>query len=211
MNLRIPKIKVCGMQDPDNIRRLVDLQPDYIGFILYPDSKRFLGNNYRLSVEIPQSIKRTGVFVNALIPDIIAWSNKLDLNYVQLHGAESPEYCTELMSMDLHIIKTFPIDKEFDFQVVEDYLPWCDYFLFDNKTHLHGGSGEQFDWSVLLDYNYDKPFFLSGGIGPGDVRTLKVLKNPALYAIDINSKFETSPGMKDILLIKEFITTMRSE
>lgn len=199
------------MRDPDNIRRVVELNPDYIGFILYPGSKRYLGNNYKLSVEIPESISRIGVFVNALIPDVIEWVNKLGLNYVQLHGSESAEYCMELNNMDIHVIKTFSVDPQFDFLVISDYSKWCDYFLFDTKTRLYGGSGEQFDWSILRNYTYNKPFILSGGIGPGDLKSLKQMKAPALHAIDINSKFETCPGLKDVLLIKEFITNMRSE
>jgi phosphoribosylanthranilate isomerase len=205
------KIKVCGMRDPDNIRRLVELNPDYIGFILYPRSKRYLGNNYSLSVEIPLTIKRIGVFVNALIPEVVGWVNKLNLDYVQLHGFESPEYCMELANMNIHILKSFSIESACDFSVIENYMPWCDYVLFDNKTPFYGGSGEQFDWTVLQEYKFSKPFFLSGGIGPSDSKSVKKLKNPAPYAIDINSKFETAAGLKDILLIQEFITKIRSE
>jgi phosphoribosylanthranilate isomerase len=211
MNSVKPKIKVCGMRDPDNIRRVVELNPDYMGFILYPGSKRYLGNNYKLSVEIPETISRIGVFVNALIPDVIQWINKLGLNYVQLHGSESTEYCRELINMDIHVIKSFSIDPEFDFSVVADYAPWCDYFLYDTKTRLYGGSGEQFDWSKLKDYTFNKPFILSGGIGPDDSNSIKQMNSPTLHAIDLNSKFETCAGLKDILLIKDFITKMRTE
>jgi phosphoribosylanthranilate isomerase len=211
MSPSIAKIKVCGMRDPDNILRVVELQPDYIGFILFPGSKRYIGENYELSVDIPGSIKRVGVFVNSLIPQVIEWVNKLNLDYVQLHGSEPPEYCMELKNMGISIMKSFGIHTQFDFSVVTDYLPYCEYLLFDTETALFGGSGEQFDWSALKNYHQNKSFLLSGGISPGDAKSIKQLENPALHGVDINSRFETSPGLKDINIIKKFISELRSE
>jgi phosphoribosylanthranilate isomerase len=210
MNSSFPKIKVCGMRDPDNIRRLVELQPDYIGFILFPGSKRYLGKNYRLTTEIPNSIKRVGIFVNALIPEIFEWVSRLELDFVQLHGIEPPEYCMEMNNLNIKVIKTFGIDADFDFSILKDYIPYCDYFLFDTKSILHGGSGEQFDWSILKNIKLDKPIFLSGGIGPDDVQLIRQLHQVNIHAVDINSRFETGPGLKDILLLDKFFKELRS-
>ncbi len=205
------KIKVCGMRESDNIRHLIELKPDYIGFILFPGSKRYLGDDYELNTDIPESIQRVGVFVNALIPDIFNWANRLNLHLVQLHGNESPEYCIELHKMGVKIIKAFGVGDDFDFSNLSPYLSCCDYFLFDTKTDLHGGSGKQFNWEVLRKYPFDKPVFLSGGIGPDDDETINNYRNIInIFGIDINSRFEIDPGLKNTIALKGFFQKIRS-
>ncbi len=205
------KIKVCGMRDAENIRHLIELNPDYIGFILYPGSKRYLGDDYILDIDIPDSIQRVGVFVNALMPDIFNWSNRLNLDFIQLHGIESPDYCIELHRMGIKVIKAFGIDDGFDFSTLKPYLSCCNFFLFDTKTDFHGGSGKQFDWNTLIDYSYDIPVFLSGGIGPDDADTINhYKKSVSIHGVDVNSRFEINPGQKNIVALKRFILELRS-
>lgn len=199
------KVKVCGMRDTQNISALVKLKPDYIGLILFPGSKRYVGDEYILEAQIPETIKRTGVFVNAVIPDVFKWINRLKLDLVQLHGNESPEYCKEFFQMKIPVIKAFGVGEDFDFSVLEDYVPWCRYFLFDTKTPLHGGTGKQFDWSILKNYPYETPYFLSGGISTEDPSRINPVNYPKLFAVDVNSRFETEPARKDIELLRQFI------
>jgi phosphoribosylanthranilate isomerase len=205
------KIKVCGMRETSNIRELLVHNPDFIGFILYPGSGRFLGKDYKLEVDIPKNINKVGVFVNALIKDVVNWKICLDLDFVQLHGTEAPEYCKEIQDMGLKIIKAFGIDQDFDFAILDDYMPYCDYFLFDTKTPVHGGSGLKYDWQLINNYKLEKPFFLSGGIKPEDAEAICSIKNNKLYAIDINSGFEIAPAVKDIQRIVPFIHSIRTK
>ena len=200
------------MRDPENIRKLIRLKPDFIGFILYPGSKRFVGEDYQLNEEIPASIQRVGVFVNALLSDIIQWVNRLGLDYVQLHGDEPVAYCQELADMDIRVIKAFGIHEDFNFDTVLPYSPYCEFFLFDTKSPAHGGTGKKFDWNILNGYSSDKPVFLSGGIGPEDTEVIQELeKKIPIYAVDINSRFEISPGLKDIKMLRPFFSTIRNK
>ena len=199
------RIKVCGMRDPENIRKVADLKPDYLGFILYPPSKRYIGDDYELRSPLPKGISKVGIFVNALISEIVHWVNRLELDYVQLHGEESPEYCHELQLIGISVIKSFGIDTGYDFNSIEPWLSATDYFLFDTKTPERGGSGKQFNWEQLKDYPFDRAFFLSGGIGPDDARSIKKIRDLPLHAVDINSRFEESPAIKNIDLLKKFI------
>ncbi|MGD2033534.1 MAG: phosphoribosylanthranilate isomerase [Bacteroidales bacterium] len=211
--MKIPnlKIKVCGMRDEENIRQIVALRPDYIGFILYPGSKRYVGDDFSLTISIPDVVQKTGVFVNELIPEVFRWINRLNLDLIQLHGEESPEYCTELSNMDVKVIKAFGIDEKFDFSSLEAYESCCDYFLFDTKSDLYGGTGKQFNWNLLEDYNYDIPLFLSGGIGPDDDEIIQHHSRIAnIHGIDINSRFEISPGIKNPAALKAFFHKLRS-
>jgi phosphoribosylanthranilate isomerase len=205
------KIKVCGLRDNNNIREILTVHPDFIGFILYPGSKRYVGEDYNLEVEVPASVNKVGVFVNALIKDVFNWKVRLGLDFVQLHGTEPPEYCKEINNMGLKLIKAFGITQDFNFSQLKDYIPYCDYFLFDTKTPVYGGSGQKFDWEILNNYLSENPFFLSGGIKPDDIADICKIKNDKLFAIDINSGFETAPAMKDIQLINQFVNTIRSK
>ncbi|QQY82150.1 phosphoribosylanthranilate isomerase [Tamlana sp. s12] len=208
------------MKYSDNIEEVAALQPDYLGFIFYEDSAR---NFDESSIpEIPSEIKKTGVFVNAEINFVIEKVTTLGLQAVQLHGHESPEYCdtlrhTQYILDDVllkkpEIIKVFSIKDSFNFEELKPYETVCDYFLFDTKGKLPGGNGYTFDWNVLNDYPSTKPFFLSGGIGPNQVEDVKkFIESPAskyCYALDVNSKFEIEPGLKNIELLKEFIKSL---
>jgi phosphoribosylanthranilate isomerase len=205
------KIKVCGMRNQSNIEDLVKLKPDYIGFIFYPKSKRFIGEQIPIEIQalIPVYIQKVGVFVDEPFDNLLEKfrNNKLDM--IQLHGSELPDYCKRLKRLDIPVIKVFSIDSDFDFETVKPYNLYCDYYLFDTASDLRGGSGLKFDWKKLDQYKEDKPFFLSGGIQLKDINDIKDLKHNELYAIDVNSKFEIEPGIKDIPKLKTFIEEIR--
>ncbi len=204
------KLKVCGMKYIENIKSIADLKPDYMGFIFYEKSKR---NFEGIIPELPKSIKKTGVFVNEYIEIVVSLIEEYTLEAIQLHGDESPEYCKDLRriitdsgDLSFEIIKVFSIDNNFDFERLNPYKNLVDYFLFDTKGKERGGNGVQFDWSVLKNYPYSKPFFLSGGIGLEDVIEIKKIKDSGLpiYAVDVNSKFESKPGLKNSKEVKNF-------
>ena len=193
------KLKICGMKYPDNILEVGSLLPDYMGFIFWEKSARYFDGTLPT---LPQSIKKTGVFVNANLEEIIEKVTKYDLQAVQLHGHESVAFCQELkniLAKSIEIIKVFSVDSEFDFNQLEPFETVCDYFLFDTKGKLPGGNGTTFDWKVLEQYPSQKPFFLSGGIGLDEIDLVKqILKTDLpIYAIDVNSKFEIEAGLKD--------------
>jgi len=199
------------MRNPSNIDDLVKLKPDYIGFIFYPKSKRFIGEQIPDEIQslIPVYIQKVGVFVDEPFDNLLEKfkSNKLDM--IQLHGSELPGYCERLKKLDIPVIKVFSVDAAFDFETVKSYDPFCDYYLFDTASELRGGSGMKFDWKKLDQYKDDKPFFLSGGIRSTDVEEIKQITHNELYAIDVNSGFEIEPGVKDIPKLKSFIEELR--
>lgn len=215
------KIKICGMKYPDNILEVGSLLPDYMGFIFWEKSARYfdaiipelptreLGSNRR-----SKSIKKAGVFVNSSEDEIIAKIEQYNLQAVQLHGNESVEFCSDLkekVSSTIEIIKVFSVNEDFDFAVLKPFESVCDYYLFDTKGKLPGGNGTTFDWKILENYPSTKPFFLSGGIGIDELEQVKqVLKsNLPLFAIDINSKFESAPGLKKIALLNSFLSNLK--
>jgi phosphoribosylanthranilate isomerase len=206
-------IKICGMRDPGNIREVATLKPDLMGFIFYPQSPRYIGENPEdaLFREIPSGIGKTGVFVNAEPEAVLLQSKKAGLQFVQLHGEESPAECRELALHELQVIKAFRVDASFRFELLPQYAPFCRFFLFDTATSAYGGSGKQFDWNLLNRYEGPVPFFLSGGISPEDAEKLAEFSHPFLTGVDVNSRFETSPGIKNIALLKKFITTIRQK
>lgn len=191
------KLKICGMKFFENILEVSALQPDYLGFIFYEKSARFFEDEIP---NLPKSIQKVGVFVNDNFESIISKIHKYQLNIAQLHGNETPEFCKDIQTF-CKVIKVFSIDNTFDFHQLENYETVCDYFLFDTKGVLHGGNGYAFDWSILSKYKSQKPFFLSGGIDLENFNQLKKLNLP-IFAIDINSKFELEPGLKDLEKIK---------
>lgn len=197
------KLKVCGLMVDANIADIVALKPDYVGFNFYRPSKRFVGENFVMP-DIPGTIKKVGVFVNDTMKFVLDNQKKHKLDYVQLHGDESPEYCKDLVMRNVRLIKAFGVDEHFDFYILRKYRRFCDYFLFDYKSSAYGGSGKQFDWSLLNNPELDFPFFLSGGIGPDSLNEITSLKNKP-YGLDVNSKFESSPGVKDVELVRNFI------
>lgn len=209
--MKKPELKVCGMLHPDNILEVAALQPDYLGFIFFKGSKRYAGElDPEVVKALPDKIQRTGVFVNEDSELVLELVHKYGLNAVQLHGAESPEYCRDIAQQikaiqpEFKVIKSFGVNADFDFQQLEAYLGLADYFLFDTQTPDHGGSGKKFDWSLLDKYKLDVPYFLSGGIGPESVEALNEISDPRLLAIDINSRFELEPGLKDAGKLTEF-------
>ncbi len=200
------KLKVCGMKYPENISQVADLQPDYLGFIFWePSSRYFDGTIPNLS----DKIKKVGVFVDAALEKVNEKVQQFHLQAIQLHGAESPSYCQQLKQTNIEIIKVFSVGVDFDFSQLEPYETVCDYYLFDTKGELPGGNGYSFEWKLLENYPSTKPYFLSGGIGIEDTNSLNDFftkpESKYCYAIDVNSKFELEPGLKDIEKLKEFL------
>jgi len=207
-------LKVCGMGSAENILEVASLKPDYLGFIFFEGSSRnFNGRVPPLS----ENIKKTGVFVNASLDFILKKVQDYELQAVQLHGEESPGFCQKLKSevqgRELELIKVFSVKETFDFKNLREYEGIANLFLFDTKGKNKGGNGLVFNWELLKDYKSPTPYFLSGGIGLGEIGALKdfieFLKNEGkrdlLYGIDVNSKFETAPGKKSKLPLKKFI------
>lgn len=207
------KLKVCGMKYQDNIQEVATLQPDYLGFIFYEQSARHF-DAHRIP-EISNTIKKTGVFVDADLDFVIKKISKHNLKAVQLHGNETPEYCKQLRGKNIEIIKVFSIKNEFDFSILKSYDDIVDYFLFDTKGKLPGGNGYVFDWTILNNYPSTTPFFLSGGIGLSQIDDInKFQKSEAskyCYALDVNSKFEIEPGLKNIEDLKKFKNNLTSK
>lgn len=210
--VKVPQIKVCGMRDETNIKGLVKLAPDYMGFIFYEKSPRYIINQLNASIvdTLPSTIKKVGVFVNAgeaMVKNaVIAYG----LDLVQLHGDESPELCYLFKQSGLEVIKAFRIDENFDFYRTRLYESSCDYYLFDTATQAFGGSGLKFNWELLKKYNNARPVFLSGGIGEADIEQIEALDWLNLKALDVNSKFEIAPGLKDLEKLRSFICKVRS-
>jgi phosphoribosylanthranilate isomerase len=204
-------IKICGLRDAGNIMAAAELKPDIMGFIFHQKSPRFAGELLIPDTvsSIPQSISKAGVFVNADYIAIIQTVQKYSLDIVQLHGAEPPELCSRLQESGLRVIKVFNINRATRFRLFSRYIDCTDYFLFDATTKHFGGSGQKFDWNILHSYDLDHHFFLSGGIGPEDATIIKSINNPSFHGVDLNSRFETEPGLKNIEKLKDFINELR--
>lgn len=231
-------IKVCGMREPENIRAISALGIDMIGFIFWPDSPRYVQmissqagiipdysmerlNKGRGKVEEPvdsaTSPKRVGVFVDDMPQSIVTRVFNYDLDFVQLHGEESRVMIENLrrtlepdIKSGVKVIKALSIEKPEDVARYEEYEGVVDMFLFDTKCKTVGGSGEQFDWSVLEQYDGKTPFLLSGGIGPDDVERVKAFRHPQFAGVDLNSRFEVEPGLKDVEALRRFIQALRT-
>jgi phosphoribosylanthranilate isomerase len=201
------RVKVCGLKEVSNAKLVAEAGADFLGFIFYPGSKRFVGETppEDLFRNIPVQVKKVGVFVNEKKDKIIDIVQKNQLDLVQLHGAEPSDFCHDLKMKGIAVMKAFGIGEDFNFDRLSDYKNTCDFFLFDTQTMLHGGSGIKFKWERLEEYNLPVPFFLGGGIGPLDVQKVRGIRHPGFFAADINSRFETSPGVKDIDIVKTFI------
>jgi len=203
------KLKVCGMKS--NTAEVAQLSPDYLGFIFWEHSSRYFDGEIP---ELPHTINKIGVFVDADFVFIIETVKKYQLQGLQLHGYESPEYCSNIaeelkkLNWKVEIIKVFSIKDKFNFNVLIPYENVCDYYLFDTKGKLPGGNGYIFNWSVLKNYQSTKPFFLSGGIGLNNLDKInefrKAPESKYCYAIDINSTFEINPGLKNIEELQKF-------
>lgn len=206
------KLKVCGMCESTNIQDLVALKPDFIGFIFYEKSPRYVGAEFSEDIMrlIPPEIKKVGVFVNDTPDHIISAVKKYDLQYVQLHGNEMPDFCRILRLKGINIIKSFAVDNSFNFAMLNNYKPFCDMFLFDTKGPLLGGNGTAFDWDILRKYDNEKPFLLSGGISNDNIdQLLELAQSVRVYGIDVNSKFEREPGVKDLEKIEKLLDKIR--
>lgn len=206
------KIKVCGMRDMQNIRELTELPIDYIGFIFYPPSPRYVGENFDKTITdfVPGRISKVGVFVDETLQEVLRKAETYGLDTVQLHGSEIPDYCGYLRDRGLKVIKAFKVHAEKLTTETMDYRFVCDYLLFDTPSAIHGGSGQKFDWTILKQQKFYNPFFLSGGIAPGNENEIKQLDVHELVGVDINSRFEISPGLKNIESIKEFVKNFKS-
>lgn len=195
-------VKVCGITQPKQYKALASLGVDMLGLNYYPNSKRYVGD-YVIDNSLPK-VMSVGVFVNPSKNYIYTRIADNDLDYVQLHGTEEPEFCAEL-SGSTRIIKAFGIENKHSFNDIERYESLVEYFLFDTKTKTFGGSGKKFDWSLLNAYTGNTPFLLSGGIAPNDIDRILKIEHPMLAGIDVNSGFEISPGIKDLRLIEELM------
>lgn len=212
-------IKVCGMREPENIQQLAELQVDYMGFIFYHASKRYAVDIKKETLDqLPMVIKKTGVFVNESMDEIADKVIHYQLDAIQLHGHESAEFCRSLRiflhnmqtEKKVEIIKAFGISEDFDFSELSNYEDFVDYFLFDTKTAEHGGSGLTFDWSVLDNYHGKKSYFLSGGLSAENLHSVKAIKDGRLYGVDLNSKFEVAPGLKNIEKLRSAFQIIRN-
>ena len=194
------KIKICGMKFPENIASVASSEVDYMGFIFYRDSKRFVGENFNeASLEcIPKNIQKIAVFVNESVTAIHKIAVKYDFDCIQLHGSESPTHCKALKVLGYTVIKAFPMDKNFNFKILKAYELVADYYLFDTPTCSFGGSGNTFSWQLLDQYDGATPFFLSGGLGLHNIYKVLKVCHPRLYGLDFNSCLEIKPGLKDI-------------
>ena len=195
-------VKVCGMHEPENIREVENAGADWIGFICYQHSLRFVPD---IPAYLPHRCKRIGVFVNEDTERIIARAQELQLDYLQLHGNESPDTCRTLHRKGFRIIKALAPKAVSDFSLTTAYAPCCDYLLFDTPCTGFGGSGEKFDWTLLKHYKGETLFLLSGGIRPESLNDLLAFRHPRWAGIDLNSGFETAPGIKDAEKLKTFI------
>ena len=205
------KIKICGMRDPDNIHSISLLLPDYMGFIFYPRSRRYAGElSPSVIAKLPGKITKVGVFVNLPAGDTLSSCRQMGIRTVQLHGDESPDYCKEMQDNGMCVIKVFSIGSQDGFKGMSAYHDSCDFYLLDTASEEYGGSGKQFDWKRLNEYDQDKPFFLSGGIGPGDAERILELKHPELFGVDLSSRFETEPGIKSRDELAVFIRKIRT-
>ncbi|MBN2598751.1 MAG: phosphoribosylanthranilate isomerase [Marinifilaceae bacterium] len=205
------KIKVCGLRDKINLKELTALPLDYMGFIFYSKSVRYVGDDFDAEITkmIPSHIRKVGVFVNEAAEKILTLAKKYQLDAIQLHGDESPEDCQQIKDSGLEVFKAFQVNESFQFKSLDTYQSACDYFLFDTKSDAYGGSGKKFDWRILENYKGETPFFLSGGIGIDDVEAIKVFQHSKLFGLDVNSGFEQSPAVKNVVLVKEFLKSVR--
>lgn len=204
-------IKVCGMREGTNIREVESLGIDWLGFIFWPKSSRYVS---MCPDYLPRNAKRAGVFVDEHLDSVKKRADDYALNLIQLHGSESPDYIRTLKNpssctpLTFSIIKAFNIATKDDLEQTKDYEGLVDYFLFDTKGTSVGGNGVQFDWDVLADYHGQTPFLLSGGIGPEDTERIRAFQHPQCIGIDLNSRFELSPGLKDVAALRRFLDSL---
>lgn len=203
------RLKVCGMKSTADIQQLITLPIDYLGYIFYEKSPRYISDVP--AVIVPKSIQKVGVFVNASLSTITQKVAQFGLQLIQLHGEETAASCASVKKNipTVKIIKAFGIGETFDWQILSEYEGVVDFFLLDTKGEKRGGNGVKFNWELLKKYSSPTPFWLSGGIDLEDIDTIKKIKNPMLYAIDVNSKFEYQAGVKDIKKLKQLTNELQ--
>lgn len=197
------------MKYTKNRQKVEKLDVDFMGYIFYGPSKRFVGEHSEAGLFDTEKPK-VAVFVDENAFEILAIAKNLGFQWVQLHGKENPKTCQMLKKQGLKIIKAFNVDEKFNFQITEEYAKVTNFFLFDTKSEKHGGSGKKFDWSVLEKYTGHTPFFLSGGIGPDDIKSIREVEHPKLTGVDLNSGFEDEPGIKNIEKLRKFIAEIKN-
>jgi len=209
------RVKVCGMTLPEQLEQLGGMGVTFAGFIFYPKSPRYVFKSLTTTqIRKENGINKVGVFVNASIEEVLHMVDECRLHMVQLHGDETPKYCEKIADY-VSVVKAFRISESDNIEwMIKPYMDVCDMFMFDTMGAGYGGTGKKFNWNMLKDASIGKPFFLSGGIEPGDEEQLKEFANlpigKALFSVDINSKFEVSPGIKDMAKVKEFVTRINS-
>lgn len=205
------KVKVCGLNNQVNALKVALAGVDMVGFIFHPNSPRFIQQPFDNSFydAAPKSVKRVGVFVDAPEAQVLDCVMRYSLDYVQLHGAESPDYCLQLQAKGVPVIKAFAVGDNFDFRITKAFSHSCSMFLFDALASHKGGNGITFSWNLLSKYELTVPFLLSGGVSIDHLSALKALMHPALVGFDINSRFEVSPGVKDIVKVSEFVESVK--
>jgi len=197
------KIKICGLKDPGNIKSVAALTPDYMGFICYHLTPRFIADMPADALEfLPVTINKTAVLVDENAETIHSLIDKFGFNTIQLHGSEGPDF-TNSFRNKVTVIKAFGLNDDFNFEQLNAYAGKVDFFLFDTKTKLYGGSGETFDWRILDNYQLNIPFFLSGDLSLDNLEEVRQIDHPQFYGVDLNSKFEIAPGLKDIDKLKQ--------
>jgi phosphoribosylanthranilate isomerase len=205
------RIKICGMREKSNILDVARLGPDYMGFIFYRETPRYVGDDFSIPDEFPFTTKRVGVFVNQETDEILDKVMRFRLDFVQLHGTESVSQCQELKNTGVGVIKVFSVDDDMDFRVTHPYSGAVDFFLFDTKGKYFGGNSKTFNWEVLHRYDQEVPFFLSGGINAANAEGIKSLKALNLQAVDLNSGVEIRPALKDVARIVEIRSTLNAK
>jgi phosphoribosylanthranilate isomerase len=208
------KIKVCGMRDAANMEAVAQLPIDYMGFIFYDKSPRQAEGVLQEDVlaDLPTTIKKVAVFVDEELDTVLGVLKKYHFDVVQLHGKESPAYCEAIKKAGFSVWKVFSVDGETDFEATVEYNQVTDAFLFDTKSPKHGGTGQKFDWGILKRYSGAKPALLSGGIGPDDAERVKevITQYDWIMGVDLNSRFELSPGIKNADSLRNFINQLLS-
>ena len=199
-------VKVCGLNNRNNILDISKMNIDLMGFIFYNNSPRYFNNalNFDEVRQIPKTIKKVGVFVNASINNLLNTIAHYDLDFVQLHGNENPEYCKELMQY-VKVIKTISVNDKNSISEINNYTNVCTYFLFDTASPSYGGTGHPFNWQLLEETTIDIPFFISGGVSIENITEIKNLNFKNFAGVDVNSKFEINPGLKDLNKIQQLI------
>ena len=195
------KLKVCGMREVTNIKSVLALKPDLMGFIFYPKSKRFVDALSLRDIDFGTT-QKVGVFVNEKLDSLTEKVKKFDLDYVQLHGDESSSYLAAVKYLGVKVIKVFRILDQLPIDQILAFEQEADYFLYDTLSLEYGGSGKNFQWNILNESPSSKPFWLSGGVSIESLKALGLIDHPGLIGIDVNSKLESHPGMKNIELLR---------